>query len=120
MAGVRRSLTVVMIKDALRLHNQGESFMEKNKLRNKTYYRSKVDNPMEVQTISPLHQRFSGKTTGRERRVLMNPPRDYFIDSTNHHFGVLNHALRELEEKEEIQKEKETEQEERERSKISL
>jgi len=101
MAGVRRSLTVVMMTDALRLYNQGEPFMARNKLGGKTDFRSKVAHLSEVKKSAPTQQRFSGKTTGRQHRVHSNPARDYFIDSNNHHFGILNHALGELEDKEE-------------------
>jgi hypothetical protein len=46
--------------------------------------------------------------------------RDYFIQSNNQHFGLSNHALAELEDKEKKQTAKEMEQKERERSKFHL
>ena len=113
MAGVRKLLTVVMISDTLRLYNQGEPFMARNKLGGRTYFCSKVAHLSEVKKSAPIQQRFRGKTTGRQRRVNGNPARDYFIDSNNHHFGILNHALGELEDKEGKQKAKETEEKER-------
>jgi len=68
----------------------------------------------------PTQQRFSRKTTGRKRRVLGNPARDYFIHSINQHFCIIDHALGELEDKEKKQKVKEMEQKEREQSKFHL
>ena len=71
--------------------------MVKNKHGGTTYFRSKMAHMSDVRKSVPMQQRFSGKTTGRKRRVHSNPTRDYFIDSNNQHFGIINHALGELE-----------------------
>ena len=118
MAGVRRSSTVVMIADALRLSNNNELFMAMNKHGGTTYFYSKMAHLSDVRKSVPMQQRFSVTTTGRKRRVHCNPVRDYFIDSNNQHFGIINHALRELEGKEKKQKAKEMEQKEREQRKF--
>ena len=120
MAGIWRSLTVVMITDALQLYNKGQPFMAKKKHDGTTYFRSKMAHLLDVRKSVPMQQRFSGKTTGRKHRVLGNPVRDYFIQSNNQHFGIINHALAELEDKEKKQKVKEMEQKEREQSKFHL
>ena len=120
IAGVRRSLTVDMIANALRLYNNNEVYMTMTMHGGNAYYRSTMAHLSDIQKSVPTHQRFSGKTTGKKRRVLANPVRDYFIQSDNQHLEVINHALVELEEEDKKQKARDMQQKDRERSKLHL
>jgi len=109
-----------MIADALRLYNNNEVNMVMSTHGGNACYRSTMAHLSDIQKSVPMHQRFSGKTTGKKRRVLGNPVRDYFIQSDNQHLEVINHALAELEEEDKKQKTRDMQQKDRERSKFPL
>jgi len=115
-----RSLTVDMIADALQLYNNNEVQMVMTIHGDKAYYRSTMAHLSDIQKSVPMHQRFSGKTTGRKRRVPGNPVRDYFLQSDNQHIEVINNELAELEEKDKKQKVRDMQQKDREQSKLHL
>ena len=118
LAGVRRSLTMDMLTDALRLYNNNEVNMVVSMCGNTHYYRSTMAHMSDTQNSVPMHQRFSGKTTGKKRRVCANSVRDYFVLSDNQQLEAINHSLSELEEEDKKNKARDVQQKERERSKF--
>ena len=107
-----------MIADALRLYNNNEVYMVMTMHGGNAYLCSKMAHLSDIQKSVPMHQRFSGKTTGKKRRVCANPVRDYFVQSDNQQLEAINHSLAELEEEDKKNKARDMQQKERERSKF--
>ena len=95
-AGVDISLTLEMVQDALRNSNRGEVFLKKWEYSGVDYFRSAVAHLKDV-TNSPMEQRLKGKGGSPNRRININPIRDYFKSSNNSHFRLVNDALLKLE-----------------------
>ena len=111
MAGVQRSLTVVMIADVLQLYNNNEVFMAMTMHGGNAYFHSKMTHLSDVkrvcQCISALVEPQLGGSAGffviQFVIILLNPT-----------------TSKELEEKEKQQKAKDMQQKERERNKFHL
>jgi len=113
-AGVRQSLTLQMVQDALRRNNTNGKHLKSWEYNKARYFRSASAHKNDEKT-GPLEQRFKLKSTGRQIRVDINPPRNYFNSINNTSFTVINNALQKLEQKKEEEREQEIEREKEER-----
>lgn len=97
--GVRKSLTLELVYDALRRNNNNQSVLKVWEYNKTRFFRSAIGNTEDNNTI-PLGQRLN-QTTGRWNRLTLAPVENYFVGGDNQNFIAVNAALREIERAEE-------------------
>ena len=100
--GVRRSLSLGMVLEALQRNNAGQKMVAKWEYQKELWYRSKA---VDVADAVPLDQR--NQRSGRQKRVgkIIFPPVNHFEGTQNQHFVALNEALEDLERERERKRE---------------
>ena len=106
-SGVRSTLSLKMVQESLQRNNPDQMHLKTWRYSDVTYFRSTAAHlkPKEKENRLPNEQRFkTGKATGRENRVSINPPQNYFVCCNNAEIRnlleVTNKALDDLEEAE--------------------
>jgi len=122
-SGVRSSLTVQMVSNALRLNNTDLMFIERRDFGGQIWFRSKAvhEKHKENGNILPHNQRFKRKG-GPQKRLAscINPARGYFRSVPNRHFASINTELEKLEQKMKEERQREDEERERQMSELIL